>query len=493
MPERHLGSIAFADRLDMAAQTKSQTGIEPPDGGDRKGELRSVLAMSIPVVITMSSRAMMDVADYIMITGLGVKEAQAAILPAQMIMFSYIVLGMGIVSIVSTFVSQSLGRKAPRECGVYAWQSLYLAAGFGLLGAAVIPALPALIAWIGHEPKVQALEHAYARVAMLSSGPSIAASALGLFFIGVHRPWITMWSAIEANVINVAVSLVLIYGFFGIEPMGIAGAAWGTLAGGSYRTLRLLLTLLTPSMEAAFATRHSWRPSRVKLVQMLRVGGPCGFHWLSEVVVWAFFVNVLVGRRFGTAHLIATNTAWQYMRISFLPMIGIGQALTSLVGKSIGAGDPAKAMRETRIALRLTFAYVGTLSLIYFFWGDVLIGWFNQDAEVIRIGAGVMICTAVFQIFDGASINYSCALRGAGDTFWPTVFFIVSTWTVIIGGGWFVAQRFPELGSLGPWIAASTLIIITAGFLWWRWHSRAWMKIDIFKGSARDDQAAPVA
>ena len=94
----------------------------------RRAELRNVIAMAVPVVITTSSRAMMDVADYIMITQLHSDEAQAAILPAQLVMWVYIILGMGIVSLVNTFASQSLGRKQYHDCSAYAWQVIYIAA-----------------------------------------------------------------------------------------------------------------------------------------------------------------------------------------------------------------------------------------------------------------------------------------------------------------------------------------------------------------------------
>ena len=73
----------------------------------RRAELRNVIAMAVPVVITTSSRALMDVTDYVMITQLDCTEAQAAILPAQLVMWVYIILGLGIVSLVSTFASQS--------------------------------------------------------------------------------------------------------------------------------------------------------------------------------------------------------------------------------------------------------------------------------------------------------------------------------------------------------------------------------------------------
>jgi MATE family multidrug resistance protein len=445
----------------------------------RRAELRHVIAMSIPVVVTTSSRALMDVADFVMIKWMHIPEAQAAILPSQMMMWSYLVLGMGVVSLVTTFTAQCLGGGREKECGGYAWQSIYIAALFGLLATAAVPYVPALVAWIGHDPAVQALEIAYTKVALLTAGPTIAAGGLGWYFIGIHRPYVTMWSVLEANVVNVVVSYVLIFGLFGFEAMGIAGAAWGTLVAVSYRTVRLALALCTPSMEARFASRSGWRPDLRKLANLLRVGLPCGVQWLSEVLVWALFVNVLVGRRFGTSDLIATNTVWQYMRVAFMPTIGVGQSLTSLVGRSIGAGDHARAIRETRIGLGITFAYMGMLSVIYALYGGRLVGWFNNDPEVVRIGAVVMLFAAVFQLFDSVGITYNAALRGAGDTLWASVLFIVGSWVIIIGGGLTVTALAPQWGSIGPWATSSSCIIFTAIMLWWRWHGRRWMRIDL--------------
>lgn len=448
----------------------------------RRSEIRNVIAMAIPVVILTSSRALMDIIDYILITKLPTDDAQAAILPAQILMWSYIVLGLGIVSMVNTFAAQSLGRKEYPECSAYAWQSVYLGIVFGLIGLAMIPYVPWLVYWIGHEPRVQAAEIAYLRIAMLSVGPTIAADGLGWFFVGVHRPWVTAWTAIEANVVNIAVAWVLIFGKLGFEPMGIAGAAAGTLTAVIYRMLRLAISMWLPTAAAAFATRKMWRPSWRRIEKLLHVGLPCGVQWLTEVIVWAIFVNVLIGAKFGTAHLIATNIAWQYMRIAFMPTIGVGRALSALVGKSIGAGDPNRAIRESRFVAIITLIYMGSLSVVYTVFGHELIALFNDNTEVCSIGAKVMICAGAFQLFDAFSITYGSALRGAGDTFIPSVFFIISHWIVIVGGGWWVATAYPQLGSIGPWIAGAALIAISSLFLWWRWNGRAWMRIDLFRG-----------
>lgn len=436
--------------------------------------------MAFPMVVTTSSRAVMDIADFIMITRLDAEEAQAAILPAQIAMWCYLIFGVGIVSMVNTFASQSLGRKQFRQCSAYAWQSFYIAALFGVVGLAIKPLLPLLIASFSHSEAVQAMELAYTRVAMYTVAPTIASYGLGWFFVGVHRPWVTMWSALEANVVNIAVSFVLIFGHLGFEPMGIAGAAWGTVAAVCYRMIRLTATMLGPRAASAFATRETWRPSWTCLKGLMRIGLPCALQWVCEVVVWAIFITVLVGKKFGMVHLIATNTAWQYMRLAFMPTLGVGQALTALVGKSIGEGNPERAIRETRVATLLTIAYMAALSLVYWFFGAALIRLFNADPEVVEIGATVMKCAAVFQLFDAISIAYNSALRGAGDTFIPSLFFIVSNWVIIVGCGWVVATYYPQFGSIGPWMTASVLIVITGVFLWWRWHSKEWMKLRLF-------------
>ncbi|MCH8148702.1 MAG: hypothetical protein IH987_12020, partial [Planctomycetes bacterium] len=70
--------------------------------------------------------------------------------------------------------------------------------------------------------------------------------------------------------------------------------------------------------------------------------------------------------------------------------------------------------------------------------------------------------------------------------------FIVGSWVIILGGGWTAAVLFPQLQSLGPWIAASSFIVVTGVFLWYRWHSRKWMRIDLFRKD-RGDRAKEVS
>jgi len=461
--------------------------------GRHRGELRNVIALTIPAVITTSARAFMDVCDFIMVARLPDHNAAAAILPSQVIMWSYIVFGVGIVSMVNTFAAQALGRKSYSECGAYAWQTFYIGIFFGIVGVALIPLIPHVVAFIGHESAVQVQEITYLRIILLTTTTTIISEGLGWFFIGVHRPKVPMWTALEANVVNLTLAYALIFGKFGMPAMGIAGAGWATLTASSYRMVRLGLALVAPSANEAFETRRQWRLSWHRLRNLLRVGVPNGLQITSEVIVWAVFVNVLVGRFFGTVHLLATNTAWQYMRISFMPTIGMGRAVTALVGKSIGEGDASRAIRETRFAVYITLTFMCTLATIYTFCGHKLVYLLEPDEAVAKIGGSIMICAAVFQVFDALAITYTSALRGAGDTFIPSIFFILSQWLIIVGGGWFVASKFPQWGSVGPWSAVATLIAVTGIFLWFRWSTGAWKRIDIFQNKLPEERALQAA
>jgi MATE family multidrug resistance protein len=332
----------------------------------------------------------MDVTDYALLSMLPTEDSQAAILPAQVMMWAYIVMGIGVVSMVNTFSAQCLGRGDKRQCSVFAWQSCYVALVFAIASAVLIPFVPQIVAAMGHAPSVQTAEIEYLRIAILTAGPTIIGSGLGWYFIGIHRPWITTWSALESIVLNAIVCYVLIFGYLGFPPMGIAGAAWGTVIATTFRAVRLALTMLLPSIHAEYGSRNSWRPSWDGMTKLLRYGLPFGLQFTSEIVVWAIFVNVLVGRVFGTADLIATNTAWQYLRIAFVPSMGVGQALTALVGKSIGVGDPQRAMREVRVAMIITTIYMGSLAVLYVVFGKQLIALFSDHPEVIGRGLSVV-------------------------------------------------------------------------------------------------------
>jgi Na+-driven multidrug efflux pump len=105
----------------------------------------------------------------------------------------------------------------------------------------------------------------------------------------------------------------------------------------------------------------------------------------------------------------------------------------------------------------------------------------SSDPKVIEIGSHILICAAIYQAFHAARTIYSGSLRGAGDTLWLAVISAIGAAVILWLGGAIIARLWPSLGALGPWLAA-TLSIIAVGLAnRWRFKSRRWMDIDLFK------------
>lgn len=451
-----------------------------PDADDN--DLQLLLKISGPIIVATASQTVMRFVDFAMVSRLGT-DAQAAVGPAGVTLFVLIGFWIGLMSCVNTFASQGLGKNELDESGAYVWQALYVALFAGAIALPLWPLVPRLFEWFAHGPQVVPLETIYMQIGLPSVGFFAAEVALSSFFNGVHRPGVTMISALVANLFNVAADYVLIYGKLGFPTMGVAGASLATTISMGLRVVWLFAVLMRPYYADRFGTRRMWRWDRGRTLSLLRIGLPAGVQFTMDILAWSVFLMWLVGK-FGPKHLAASNIVWQFLHVSFMPALGIGIGLTAVVGKAIGQRRLDRAWRRTRIAMGLCGTYMASCGLLFFLLRVPLIRLFNNDPEVVRLGSNLLICGAVFQLFDAMCLVYSSSLKGAGDTVWPAVALVLTCWIVLIAGGYTISRAAPEWGALGPWIAATAYVILLGLILAGRWRRGKWRKIDIFAGES---------
>src|SRR5690606_11685614 len=169
-----------------------------------------------------------------------------------------------------------------------------------------------------------------------------AGATVGLshYFIGIQRPGINAVTVVGTNIVNAVVSYGLVFGLWGLPEMGFDGAAVGTVISTLLRLVWLLAALCLGRTAATFDARHTWRPDTDKIRRLVQVGWPAGIQFVLDIGAWAAFLVWIIGR-FGTVHLAATATCWRFVELSFMPAVGIGLAVSSLVGQSVGEGLPA--------------------------------------------------------------------------------------------------------------------------------------------------------
>ncbi len=452
----------------------------------------ALLLLAAPIIASMISRTLMSFADFYMVSYLGV-QAQAAIMPAGLLLFCVLGFGMGVLSAVNTYVSQCLGRDDRYGCAAYAWQGLYLSFFLALVALPLIPGIEAFFMWVGHEPEVAAMETVYVQIGIVGLFPALAAMALGNFAQGIHRPAIGLWAMLAANAFNIVANFALIFGMWGFPRLGIAGAAWATQLSGLLQAGILFLWMVRPSLAAAFHTRRAWRLDWGRLRAMVWVGTPAGVQFVVDIVSFTIFTLFLIGR-FGTVQLAANNIAFKLLELSFMPVVGLGTALTVAVGKAIGLGRPGHARLLTRWCMAFGVAWMGVIGLVYVFLGRDLAGLMIHDedtrAAVTDWAATLLLFCAVFQVFDALNITHVSALRGAGDNHWPALASAALAAVVLLTGGFAMAQFAPHWGASGPWLAATIYICLYGAVMFARWTWGPWESIDVFR-SAETHAAAP--
>jgi len=463
----------------MSETTDLLQGNRIPD----ETSLTYMLKLAAPMVATNVSFTVMQFVDRVMVSRLGT-TALAAILPASFISFIPASFILGVMTSLNTFVSQSLGRGDKKDCSNYCWQMIYMGLVYFLLVLGIMwPAAPWIFRALGHQPEVVEMEVVYLRIVLYAQVVGVFIWSSSQFFMGIHRPIITMYSSLCMQVVNIAANYVLIFGKLGFPAMGIAGAGWGTFIGTVVGAAIHITMFLSGDVNSGFNSRRTTGFDFSKVGDLLKVGFPAGFGFMVSMTFWGVILFGLVGR-FGKEALAATSAVFSCMNVSFMPVVGIGTALTAAVGKTIGAGRKEVVNKQTRVCLRVGLFYMGLVGLCFFVFREGLMGFWSSDDKVIESGVKILICAAIFQVFDAASIIYSGSLRGAGDTVWLAAVSATGASLILGLGGYGMIRFFPELGALGPWMAATVNVIAVGLANRWRFKSKRWMQIDLFKRRA---------
>lgn len=456
------------------------TGLLSQDTAKEEASLKYMLKIAGPMVIATSSYTLMQFIDRMMVAYYS-EDSIAAILPASMVSFIPASFALGVITTVNTFVSQCLGRGNKKECSNYCWQSIYMGLIYSAFTFMILwPLAPQVFKMMKQPSDIIGLEVTYLRIMLIAQFVTIFMWSSNHFFMGIHRPVISMYTAVISQVVNVIANYVLIFGKFGFPEMGLAGAGWGTFIGAVVGTVLRMWMFLGKDINSKFNSRHKLKIDFEKIKDLIKIGSPAGFAFMVNTAFLGAILFRLIGR-FGTASLAATSVVYSCTALSFMPAVGVATALTAAVGKSIGKGRKDIAVKQVGVCLRMTLAYMGLVGLCFFLFREKIIAGWRLGEEASDIGVNILICAAIFQVFDAAALTYGGVLRGAGDTLWLGFISTVGAFVVLGIGGWLIVYFFEGLGAVGPWIAYTFHIIIVGTANRWRFKSNRWMRIELFK------------
>jgi MATE family multidrug resistance protein len=465
----------------------------PSAHAPRPGGSRELLMLALPLIVSQSFMTVQVFVDTILLSHHDPRE-MAASFPA--VMWFWLPFGLLQVTAgyVSTFVAQYTGAGRPERVGPAVWQGIHFAILAGLSFLLLVPAAHWVIAVGGHTPKLQALEVVYLRCLCFAALPMLVMAAVNGFFSGRGQTWTVLGIEAAGTAVNVALALVMIFGRAGFPEMGIAGAGWATVVGSWTSALFALSLLLRPRYRKEFRTLSGWRPERELFGRLMKYGGPAGMQVFLDVLVFNVFVQ-LVGR-LGEAATGATTLTIRLNMVAFLPMMGLGQAVSILVGQRLGADRPDLAERSAYTGLKWSFGYMCCVAAMYLLIPGVLVALFKGDrdpasfAAVAAIVPTLMAYVAVYSVADSVNLTFSFALRGAGDTRFVTLLTFVLAWPIMVVPTFVVVRSGGSI--YAAWVFATAHIFAMSVCFFLRFRTGKWKRMRVIEAAPTSDEGLAV-
>jgi len=431
------------------------------------GGCAAVLSLAFPLILSTGSYTVQMFVDRMFLMWYS-SDAMSAALPAGILAFTFVSFFMGTVSYVNTFVAQYTGAERHGRVGPAVWQGIYLALiGSGLI-ICLIPTAPAIFNWMGHEAAVRENEIVYFKIMCLGVTPVLVSSAISGFFTGRGKTWIVLYVNIVDTLVNIVLDYCLIFGNFGFPRMGIAGAAWGTIIAAACSTGMYIYLFLIAENRRKYATFTGKRVDLDLFGRLLRYGMPNGVQFMLDILAFTLFI-AFIGRIDKTS-LAATNIAFQIDSLAFMPMIGMGIALTAMVGQALGKNKPQLAQRATWSAFLLTYSYMALIAAGYWLVPELFLFPIASGADPAEFAAieplikNLLCFVAVYCLFDTGNIIFSAALKGAGDTRFVMMISVLLSWVIMVLPS-YLAIRFgwgPGDGLYLAWGFTSAYVCILA-------------------------------
>jgi MATE family multidrug resistance protein len=442
-------------------------------------EARAMLALALPVVVSELGWMAMSLVDTIMVGRLG-KEAIGAVGLGNIVFYSVVVFGIGLVMGLDTLVSQAFGAGNLPDCHRSLVQGVYLSlAASPLLMAAVAACVP-LLELAGIEPAVASLASPYLGIMNWGLAPLLVFFALRRYLQGMNLVMPALVSLLVANLANWFGNWVLVYGHLGAPAMGVRGSAWATVIS------RFAMLAMLAGWALTHAARHrtglldaSLRPDVARLRRLLALGLPAGVQYSLETLV--FGAAAFLAGRLGATALAAHEVVLQVAATAFMVPLGVSAAGSVRVGQAIGRGDPAGAARSGWVALAIGAGFMAISALTMIAVPGPILGRFTTDAGVLATSRSLLLAAALFQVFDGTQVVGAGALRGLGETRLPMCANLFAHWAIGLPIGYLLA--FPgRWGALGLWMGLASGLIATATIIVTAW----WLRMKSSRGRPTD-------
>lgn len=435
---------------------------------ESRAQLRRVWQLSIPAVLTQITTIAMQYIDSAMVGNLGA-NASAAIGLVSTTTWLLGGIGGAVAAGFGVQVAQHIGADQPQK----ARQVVRYGFLAGLLAAIVLMVASSSISgvlpqWLGGEQALWKDASAYFLVFALTI-PFMELNRLAASFLQ------NAGNMVVPSILNAVMCLLdVVFNAFFIPRHGVLGAAIGTGLSVVVICLVQLWFCLFQYPPLRLRTKERFTFDRSIYRRALKIGLPIGAE--SVAMSGAYVASTVIIAPLGTIAIAAHSFAITAESLCYMPGYGIGTAATTLVGQSIGAKDYPLARRYGYITTAFGGIMMALTGIVMFFACPLVFRLLTPVDAVRTVGVQILRIGLLAEPLYGVSIAASGALRGAEDTFIPSLMNLFSMWVVRLG---LAVMLVPRFGIHGMWIAMATELCVRGLILLHRQLHSKYLKPDL--------------
>lgn len=285
-----------------------------------------------------------------------------------------------------------------------------------------------------------------------------------------------MYINVLVNIINVFGNYLLIYGKLGFPRLGVEGAAIATTFSRLIGAILLVIVIFRKDSSMSTDLKYFLGLNREYILKLLNIAYPASLERIVLSIALLFYTRIVAF--LGTIPYAAHSIAMNAESISFMPGLAFATAATTLVGQSLGAKNPNRAVESTYTCLKLGIYFMGGMGILFFSIPELFMRIYTTNVDVIKYGSLALRIVAFAQIPMAVTFIISGALRGAGDT--KTVLYATAfaVWCVRLTSAYLFVNVL-GMGFLGAWLVMILDWLFRGGWIVLRFRSGKWKEIEL--------------
>ncbi len=463
---------------ELSYENESQTGPLPENREPKswRHELRAMVALAWPLVLTNLTMALIGASDVLMIGWLGAADLAGASIGFNFNMVAAIFC-MGLVTASAPMMASEIGRKpnSVRDVRRTFRQSCWVAISIMVPIWLVLWWTEYWLVLLGQKPEIASIAQDYVRTYMFSVLPFLLLIIARNFLSALERPIWSLVIGIGGVLVNIMVNYLLIFGNYGFPALGVVGAGFASIFSNSAMFIAMMVVI---GRDKQFRRYHLlgnfWRADWPRFRQTWALGLPIAVTFGLEGGV--FSIAALLMGWLDTISIAAHAIAIQIASLSFMVPMGLGQAATVRVGIGYGRKDSVMITRAGWTGFYLGTGFMVLMALFILAFPSQLASLFldrnNADADaVLALAIEFLFIAAIFQIVDGAQVVGMGMLRGLHDTRVPMFIAAFGYWGIGIGVGAWLSFSAGWRG-VGLWTGLAAGLSVVAVLMVTRWMMR---------------------